>query len=398
MRIGLFGGTFNPIHSGHLKALEIFAEYVDGLTVVMPAGNPPHKSFQRSISDKDRLNLVKKAIGERNNIVVSDYEITKREKSYTVDTLKMLRAEYGNESEIFLYVGSDSFLNLTDWYLPAEILKMATPVCLVRRNEDKTAVKKKKKELKKLFGTESVILPFNPIEISSSELRDMLSFNNPESVLYFPETVFDVIQKKKLYFSGNEEDPELCRLARSVRERTDFYRYRHCVGVMKTARELAIINGANQRKAEIAGILHDITKHFTEKQQLQLVQKYDINVDEMQLRYPKILHGLTASYVVKYELGIDDREILSAIKYHSTAKPRMTPLEMIVWAADFVDPTRDYEDIDYYRDLVYNDLKTANFKLLAYTLQDLASRGKYIHKDTFNAYNYYAIINEENKK
>ena len=113
-------------------------------------------------------------------------------------------------------------------------------------------------------------------------------------------------------------------------------RYRHCVNVSKTAQELAIRYGADRKKARIAGILHDITKERSFKEQLKMIDRFNINVTDLELSARGLLHSITGSAYVHNVLGVNDEEILNAIRYHTTARANMGILEKIVFIADFI--------------------------------------------------------------
>ena len=120
-----------------------------------------------------------------------------------------------------------------------------------------------------------------------------------------------------------------------IRERMGDYRFSHSVNVAKEAKKLAKHYGADENKAEIAGILHDITKEMPKEQQLQIIIDSGIILDNVQLHAPKLWHGMSGSIVVRDELGIDDEDILNAIRYHTTGRAGMSLLEKVIFTADF---------------------------------------------------------------
>jgi predicted HD superfamily hydrolase involved in NAD metabolism len=181
-----------------------------------------------------------------------------------------------------------------------------------------------------------------------------------------------------------------------LKTRLDEYRFYHSLCVADEAKRLAEKYGCDVERAYLAGLLHDITKNDTPQQQIELINKYNIPADEAQLRYYKLQHSITAPYVMKYELGITDEEILSAVRYHTTGRAGMTLLEKLLYVADYVDPTRDYEDVDFYRKLAFADIDRAAFLCLAYTMEDLSGNKGFIHKDTYDAYQYYVRYYEDN--
>lgn len=183
-----------------------------------------------------------------------------------------------------------------------------------------------------------------------------------------------------------------------LKKRLKDKRYEHSLGVMETMCELAEIYHADKEKAKLAGLVHDITKNDTLDEQLACIERYDIPADEDIKTHKKLLHAVTAPYVLKNELGIDDEDVLRAVRYHTTARPDMDLLEKLLYVADYIDPTRDYDDVDFYRELARKDIDRCAFLCLAYTVENLSKNKKFIYKDTFEAYSFYAKIYEKQEK
>ncbi len=401
MKIGLFGGTFNPFHMGHLKALKAFSAFLgDGKVIVMPTGTPPHKKFEREISDEYRLEMVNVAVGGMRNVYVSDYEIKNGEKSFTAETLKWLKNSLSQTDEIYLYTGSDMFMTIDKWRDPETIFSIANVVCLSRTGHDKEKLLEQKDRLEREYGARCRVIPFEPIEISSSDVRKMIREKDEDARLYLPESVYAFLTEKDLYSKplpqAERPSSDYGEYMQLLSKRLNPHRYQHSLGVMETMEKLALKYGADVEKAKLAGLLHDITKNDSPEEQKALINKYNIPADEAQLRYGKLHHSLTAPYVLKYELGISDEEILSAVRYHTTGRANMTLLEKILYVADYVDPTRDYEDVEFYRKLAFSDIDRAAFLCLVYTMEDLSSQKSFIHKDTYDAYQYYVRYYEDN--
>lgn len=166
-------------------------------------------------------------------------------------------------------------------------------------------------------------------------------------------------------------------------------RLNHSYCVAKRAIKLAKINGMDEKKSEIAGLLHDITKNMPDLQQLEIIKKAGIALDEIQKESHKLLHAISGSIYVKERLKIDDEEIISAIRYHTTGKANMTLLEKIIYLADFTSSDRNFEDVEYMRELVDNSLDEGLKYGLEYSIKILMAKKSKIHPDTFLAYNYY---------
>ncbi|MBR3961728.1 MAG: bis(5'-nucleosyl)-tetraphosphatase (symmetrical) YqeK [Clostridia bacterium] len=172
-----------------------------------------------------------------------------------------------------------------------------------------------------------------------------------------------------------------------LKERLNEKRYFHSLCVADEAKRLAILYGADAEKAFFAGLLHDITKNAPENEQLQMFEVFGIIADSITQKSHKLWHAVTGAAYIKNILGITDEEVLSAVRYHTTAKRGMSLLEKILYLADFTSADRDYEDVDVMRKKVDISLDDAMQYALCYTIKELADKQVAIHPDTFEAYN-----------
>ena len=196
-RIGIYGGSFSPPHNGHIKAAEAFLEqmWLDFLFVI-PAAIPPHKA-PPDVSAEDRLNMTRLAFSGMEGVYVSDMELLRRGPSYTVDTLREL---YGEDKRLFLLLGTDMVLTLDEWKDPEEIFKLSYPV-YARREKDKILDEKILTKLalyKEKYGKMVTKLTMDPIEISSSQVRERIASGRSISDLV-PASVEDYIKTHHLY-------------------------------------------------------------------------------------------------------------------------------------------------------------------------------------------------------
>jgi len=163
----------------------------------------------------------------------------------------------------------------------------------------------------------------------------------------------------------------------------------HSYNVAYEARKLAVLYGADPSKAEIAGLLHDITKELNQEQHLQIIADSDIILDDIQTSMPKLLHAISGYLYSKNVLNIKDQEILAAIRFHTTAKADMSLLEKIVYISDYISKDRTFDDVDFMRKLVAISIEDTLSYALTYTIKDLVLNKYKIHPDTFLAYNFY---------
>ena len=166
-------------------------------------------------------------------------------------------------------------------------------------------------------------------------------------------------------------------------------RYYHTQCVVQQAEKLAEIYGCDQKKARAAGWLHDICKEMPNEEQLQWLTKYGIILDSVQQVQPKTWHGMAACGFCKFELKIDDEEILQAVRYHTTACGHMSLLDEVVYLADLTSKDRSYPDIKKMRKLAQTAIGLAMKYAMSYSLSDLIHHEQGISHDSFEAYNYY---------
>lgn len=164
------------------------------------------------------------------------------------------------------------------------------------------------------------------------------------------------------------------------------YRYEHTLGCERTARKLAERFGGNPEKAGVAAILHDITKHLSPQEQLNLCKKYGIIPCTVEKSEPKMLHGKTAAAIAREEYGMPE-DICDAIACHTTGKHGMTLLDKILYLADYIEDTRDFPGVEKARELARKSIDRALLYCYDQTLTELVERGKLIHSDTIAAYN-----------
>lgn len=177
-----------------------------------------------------------------------------------------------------------------------------------------------------------------------------------------------------------------------LKQKLNSQRYYHSLCVADEAKRLALKYGADPEKAFLAGLLHDITKNTEKEEQLKIAADFDIMLDDITKNSHKLWHAVTGAAYVENVLGIKDPEILSAIRYHTTAKKDMSLMEKVLYLADFTSADRDYDDVAVMRQKVENSMEEALKYALSYTINELVGKGSQIHPDTFEAYN--GIIKE----
>lgn len=173
-------------------------------------------------------------------------------------------------------------------------------------------------------------------------------------------------------------------LKKNLKER----RYIHTLGVRDTAVSMAVHFGEDEKKAELAGLLHDCAKNLRNEDLLKLALESGCNIDFVSMVEPQLLHGFCGSIIAEKTMGVSDKYILDSIIYHTTGRENMTRLDKIIYLADYIEPNRNFQGVDYLRNLSYMDLDKAMLYAFDNTIKYVISKGKLIHMETIKGRNY----------
>lgn len=192
---------------------------------------------------------------------------------------------------------------------------------------------------------------------------------------------------------------DFIKIQKKLQKYLDEDRFHHTLGVMYTSAALSMAHGCSLMSAQAAGLLHDCAKCIPNKKKLKLCENYEIPVTEFEREHPFLLHARLGAYVAEDKYGIHDREILSAITWHTTGKPEMTLIEKIVYIADYIEPGRDKApNLERVRKLAFQDLDECMYEILKDTLAYLEKNPKDIDSATKDAFIYYKDLHMERQK
>ncbi len=363
MRLAMYGGTFNPIHLGHMNAARavVSALALDKL-LLMPAGLPPHKILpQGSATPAQRLEMCRLAASALEKVEVSSIELERTGPSYTVDTLTELRQRYPR-AQIWLVVGTDMVLSFDRWREPERMAKLCRLAVVARDEQDRQAIAQKAAELRESLGLEVDIIHCPALPMSSTQVRESLD----PSLLH--PLVLDYVQAHRLYLPSPEE------LRAAVEKRVSAKRMAHILGCERLAAQMGARFGLPEYDVRAAAILHDCTKALSEKEQLTLCEKWHIIIDYDEADFPALIHADTGAETALREFRMPPA-IADAIRTHTTGAVRMTDLQKVLYVADLCEETRTWPGVEDLRKLALTDLDKVYVCALKQTIGFIRSRG-----------------------
>ena len=372
-RIGIFGGSFDPIHNGHLHLAEE-ARCMAKLDQVLfiPTWISPFKQDSDPASCQQRLDMVRIATSSNPSFAVSDMEIRREAVSYTADTLKRCREMMGEDTRLYFITGTDTFLTIEKWYHAEEILTQYSFIIGSRpgyREEDLIDVIERVRER---YGTDVLKIEIPRLEISSSDIRDSIRIG--KSVRYLlPDPLLHYIERHQLYLDpavvaslpGEEELPydQIDHdIDEVIRGRLKATRLAHTYGVVETAVGMAEKFGADPRKARTCALFHDAFREVG-----------------------NLAHGAVAADYMEAEFSITDEDMLNAVRFHTTGRKGMSLLEKILFLADAIEPNRKYPGVDALRAMAQYDLDKACLTSLTRTIEYVRSQGQELDPRTQEA-------------
>ena len=398
MQIGIYGGSFNPPHLGHLAAAQaaVNALGLDKL-VFVPAGCPPHKELAPgSPRLEQRLEMTRLAADQLllpDVAEVWDVEIYRKGKSYTADTLKEAAHRWKGD-ELWFLVGTDMFLTVQNWHKPERILKLAGLCAFGRTEKDSEEVFAPQRDyLSKTYNAKiaTISIP-GLVDISSTRLRELLAQGRGRE--YLPEAVYGFILRERLY--GTCADLKALSLddLRCVSYSMVYAkRLAHIRGCEEEAARLARRWGTDETRMRQAAILHDCTKYLSHQEHLDICDSYGIKLTPLERATDKLLHAKSGAAMAKYVFGMD-HGIYKAILYHTTARANMSLEEKLLYIADYMEPNRSFPEVGELRRLAYTDIDGAVRMGTGLSIREMEDRDREVHHDTLEAFEFYGKGNE----
>lgn len=417
VRLGLMGGTFDPVHEGHLACARAVREACGiGKILFLPTGKPNFKRDRDIAPGKARVLWCETAVRDEACFGVCDIEVRRVGVTYSVDTLRELRDLYPDNVELCFIVGADSAASLPRWYESEALAQLATFIAVSRPGQslDEPLREELARMGFKVEYVESLVC-----DISSSDIRARIA--RGESIEgMVPAAILPMVEAEPAYRADRDELREPVETGESTSEpaasepaalnedsalseaffearaaelapRVNERRLRHTYGVVAAAEHLARTYGVDERKARLAALLHDWDKGFDDEGMRKRVSELGMtdDVDAWVLENtPYVLHGNTAARALSREFPEIPADVIQAIDRHTVAAVDMSELDMVLYVADAIEDGRQFGRIDELRAAVGKvDLEELFFLTYEYWVFLLFERRKQLHPDTITIWN-----------
>lgn len=376
MRIGIMGGTLDPVHNGHLQIAQAVREAcsLDSI-LLLPAGDPPHK--KRKSGKFDRLEMAKRVVAGQPHMSVSDIEVLREGTTYTVDTLCQLHAMDPDVEWVYI-IGADTVNVVHHWRNFPEVAQMCSFAAVSRPGFEDDELRIQARKLSEEYGALICFLNVSGPDISSTEIRNAVAQGRSIDEMV-PKSVAEYIREKGLYLCDYSWD----ELEQKLALKLAYGRYRHTLGVAETAVRLASRNGVDPQHARLAALLHDCAKNMPTQEMIDLVRVGVPDADEEELHTEPVLHAPAGMIVARRDYGVKNPAILSAIRRHTLGDADMTPLETLIFVSDFIEPGRKpFEGLDEVRQMAETDLYAAARMCVRLSNEFIVRRGGMPHPRT----------------
>lgn len=387
--LAVLGGTFDPIHYGHLAVAEaVLARFSPQRVLFMPCGQPPHKEGVNVSPAEHRYQMTLLATCDYPGFDVSRMELDRPGASFTVDTARQLLAVCPADAKVYFIIGADSLEQLLTWKDAGTLLTLCRFIAVPRPGYGKKQSMETISKLNEKFGgggglsgERIALLDMEKVDISGTQIRKRMSEGKSVRA-YVPRAVEEYAHAYNLYRAPYTFDA----VKGDLQKRLSPKRFVHTLGVMKEADALARHYGADVEKARWAALLHDCAKEYSTDKKMILCKKWGIPFDGAHTAQIDLTHGPMGAESAKRDYRVNDAEILQAIRYHSTGHQAMTVLDKVIMLADFIEPYRDdYPPLAQMRKLAYTDINKALRVGIKFTIKEEKQAKNPVHPISYEA-------------
>jgi nicotinate-nucleotide adenylyltransferase len=382
MKLGILGGSFNPVHIGHLFVADkvLSALQLDRI-VFVPAYRSPFKLDAEDMESNanDRIDMLAAAITGDSRFTIDNCEIRRTGVSYTINTLEDIIARYMPEGKPVLIIGDDLALDFPKWQKSEKILQLAD-IAIARRINSGKPIK---------YPFAHVRVENDVMNISSEAVRQKINEDSDWRSLV-PLGVKAIIEDRHLYSKNGTRLP-LCavdctqeiiqRVETAVRENLTIERFLHSRNTAVHAGDMCRRFGLDPMAGYLAGIAHDLAKQLDNKQLIKIVKSGKLKISALEKDKPNLLHGKAAAVLLRERFSIHNEEVLEAVAYHTSGCENMGPLAKVIYIADKTESSRNI-DPALRKMCMEDDLEDILLHVLEKTIVKLRSKELDLSRDT----------------
>jgi len=407
MKLGILGGSFNPVHLGHLFLADmVMSKFKLDRVVFIPAHRSPFKLTDADIenmegTDADRLNMLAAAVTGDSRYAIDDCEIRRKGVSYTVDTLEDIITRYVPEGKPVLIIGDDLAADFPKWQNSEKILQLADIVIARRIDRSDPAA-----------SQPVYSFPHTPFDndimcVSSQMIRRRIKDERSGVVSagwrsLVPSGVRAIIDDRQLYgakvktgsvnslpqehINVNNYQETIARIESYARETLSLERFLHSRNTALLASDMCRRFGLDPEEGYLAGIAHDLAKQIDNKLMIKMVKKAGYGISELERNKPNLLHGKAAAVLLRETFCIHNKDILEAVACHTSGAEEMGPLAKVLYIADKTEVSRNI-DPSVRKQCADKQLDDILFEVLEKTIVKLQSRKLDLSDDTLKLLN-----------
>ena len=370
MKLAILGGSFNPVHIGHLFLADEALSCLDyDRIILVPAFQSPFKTETTDVSPRNRLEMLAAAVSGDPRFTIDECELNREGVSYTIETLMDIITRYIPDGKPGFIMGDDLVESFNKWQRPDDIAELVDFV--IARREGGAALAN--------FPYPYKALNNDIMNISSTHIREKIAKGEAWRYLV-PSGARHIITGKGLYgLAGSGEEPDeitdrIARIENDMRAGLSLHRFLHSRNVALLAWDLCSRFGLDPQKGYLAGIVHDMCKDFEADKLIRLARTDGASIAKLEQNKPGLLHARAGAVLAKRKYGISDKDILEAIRYHTTGTWDMGHLAKIIYVADKLELSRVEVDPALRKKCMSDDLESLFTAVLNNTVSHLRHR------------------------
>ncbi|MDR2494076.1 MAG: nicotinate (nicotinamide) nucleotide adenylyltransferase [Spirochaetaceae bacterium] len=382
MKLAILGGSFNPVHIGHLFLADTaLATLGYERVILIPAYQSPFKLHAQGGSPKDRVDMLSASIAGDPGLTVDDAEIKRKGVSYTIDTLRDIISRYTPHGKPGLILGDDLARDFPQWKQAADIIALVDIIIAHRVTLNEAAFPYAHKRLNNEI-----------VAISSAQIRDLIRNRGAWRYLV-PPGARHIIEERGLYgFSDSSSVPStpstrvspslVAAVEEAARALVSPARFWHSRNTALLSRDLCLRFGMDPMAGYLAGISHDICKSMEDRKMIALAEQDGEPVSKLERKKPALLHARAGAVLLKERFGVTDKDILEAVRFHTLGDAGMGDLAKAVYVADKIELSREGVDPKLRDPSAAGDLNLLFAAVLDNTVAYLKSRELEISEST----------------